>query len=126
MEVDIMNVGVSANTGNIYPKDVLEKAIIEFNEKYSIDNQCLCCFDNNDMELNLEKVSHSVYDLYINDDGNVMATINILKTPNGKMLQSVIDSGVLFNTYSCGIGKISENRTISDYKFLRVNLQIQD
>lgn len=114
-----MTVDVLSDNKHIYPKEVIKKAIDEFNSKYSEENPCLC--DNEQLtHTNLNKVSHSLSCLKMDKDDNVVANITILDTPEGKIIQDMIN-----DTYrSKGIATIDrDNLTVCDYTFISVQIK---
>ena len=75
-------------------------------------NETLCPGDA--MTCNLVDVSHKVVDIRI-DGNNAICDIDILETPQGKLLQTVIDKGVRIAPYIIGTadwesGKFELNR----------------
>ena len=60
-------------------------------------------FPENRLETDLTKVSHRVVNLYKKEDG-LYADIEILETPNGKLLEDIINKGnqVSFRTRGSG------------------------
>lgn len=60
--------------------------------------------------VSLEKVSHVVREMWW--DGNTwMGKIEVLSTPMGKILESLIDSGVTLGISSRGVGSTSTNES---------------
>jgi len=121
LRLNIMQVDVVSNQGYIYPKDVMEKAIDNFNAKYNDDNLCLCDNDGISIETDLAKITHSMGNLRMDDEGTISAEINVLDTTHGKILQDVLDSGVKMTAYSKGIAtvdSVDSVDTISDYRYL--------
>lgn len=125
LNYNIMKADVISDSGYMYPKDVMKKAIDNFNAKYDSDNQCLC--DNESLpNINLEKVSHSISNMAMDEDGVISADFKILGTPQGKILQDVIDINVEFKAFSNGIATIDvleDVNTVSDYRFISVSLK---
>ena len=74
-------------SGNVYPKEVMQKAIDEYMNSPE-DRRCGCFYTNDDFEklhtdVELSKVSHKIKNIEI-EDGKVVVEIKILQTPRGK------------------------------------------
>lgn len=78
------------------------------------------CFPKDRLETDLTKVSHRVVNLYKKEDG-LYADIEILETPNGKLLEDTINRGsqVSFRTRGSGylIYKEDGLSEVKDYIF---------
>ena len=77
--------------GRIYPREVLEKAIEEYNKK---ENNFGEFFDEwkqggyqDQGKINLSQVSHYIINSWIDDCGYISCKIKLLDTPLGKILQ---------------------------------------
>lgn len=89
--------------GRIYPKYVLEREIRNY-QKFIIENRALGELDHPDSSVvNLKNVSHIVREAYLENDV-VYGTVEILDTPSGKILQSLVESGVKLGISSRGVG----------------------
>lgn len=86
----------SPYTGRIYPREEVEKAIADYQTK--INAGAAFGTFNGDLDvspgvLNIANVSHKVTGLSINEAGEVIAEIEFLDTPPGKLAMSLaIDS----------------------------------
>ena len=89
--------------GRIYPIHVLEREVKNY-QKFIVENRALGELDHPDSSVvNLKNVSHIVREAYL-DTGVVYGTVEVLDTPSGKILQSLIDSGVKLGISSRGVG----------------------
>ena len=89
--------------GRIYPRSVLEREIINY-QKFIRENRALGECDHPDSSVvELKNVSHLVRDAKM-ENGNVVGTIELLDTPCGKILQSLVESGVTLGISSRGVG----------------------
>ena len=89
--------------GRIYPRSVLEREIINY-QKFIRENRALGECDHPDSSVvELKSVSHLVRDAKM-ENGNVVGTIELLDTPCGKILQSLVESGVTLGISSRGVG----------------------
>lgn len=89
--------------GRIYPKNILEREIRNY-QKFIKENRALGELDHPDSSVvELKNSSHIVREAYM--DGNIVyGTVEILNTPSGKILQSLVESGVTLGISSRGVG----------------------
>ena len=89
--------------GRIYPKVILEREIRNY-QKFIKENRALGELDHPDSSVvELKNASHMVREAYM--EGNVVyGTVEILNTPSGKILQSLVESGVTLGISSRGVG----------------------
>jgi hypothetical protein len=78
------------------------------------------CWTGNSSIVNLKNVSHIVREAHI-ENGTVAGTVEILNTPSGKTLQSLIDSKVKLGISSRGVGS---TRKQNDYHVVQDDFQL--
>ena len=89
--------------GRIYPKTILEREIMNY-QKLIQENRAMGECDHPDSSVvELKNVSHVVKEAYMQGD-IVYGAIEILDTPSGKIIQSLIESGVTLGISSRGVG----------------------
>ena len=89
--------------GRIYPKVILEREVRNY-QKFIAENRALGECDHPDSSVvELKNVSHIVREAYMDGD-SVFGSIEILDTPKGKIIQSLIESGVTLGISSRGVG----------------------
>jgi len=89
--------------GRIYPKGILEREIINY-QKFIRENRALGECDHPDTSVvELKNASHLVKEARMEGD-NVFGVIELLDTPSGKILQSLVESGVTLGISSRGVG----------------------
>jgi hypothetical protein len=102
--------------GRIYPKSILEREVINY-QKLISENRALGECDHPDSSVvELKNVSHIVREAKMQGD-NVYGVIEILDTPKGKIIQSLIESGVTLGISSRGVGSTSSrdgNQIVQD------------
>ena len=92
--------------GRVYPLPILEREIMNY-QKLIQENRALGECDHPDSSVvELKNVSHVVRAAHMEGD-NVYGTIEILETPSGKIIQSLIESGVTLGISSRGVGSTS-------------------
>ena len=89
--------------GRIYPIHVLEREVRNY-QKFIVENRALGELDHPDSSVvNLKNVSHVIREAYL-ESGTVYGVVELLDTPSGKILQSLVDSGVKLGISSRGVG----------------------
>jgi len=89
--------------GRVYPRPILEREIMNY-QKMIRENRALGECDHPDSSVvELKNVSHIVREAYMKGD-DVYGRIEILDTPSGKIIQSLIESGVTLGISSRGVG----------------------
>ena len=89
--------------GRIYPRSVLEREMVNY-QKFIRENRALGECDHPDTSvIELKNVSHIVREAHLEGD-DVVGTIELLDTPAGKILQSLVESGVTLGISSRGVG----------------------
>ena len=89
--------------GRIYPRAILEREIMNY-QKLIQENRAMGECDHPDSSVvELKNVSHVVKEAYMQGDV-VYGSIEILDTPSGKIIQSLIESGVTLGISSRGVG----------------------
>ena len=92
--------------GRIYPKSVLEREILNY-QKLIKENRALGECDHPDSSVvELKNVSHIVREARMQGD-DVYGTIELLDTPSGKIIQSLIESGITLGISPRGVGSTS-------------------
>ena len=89
--------------GRVYPKSILEREIRNY-QKFIQENRALGELDHPDSSVvELKNASHNIKEAYM--EGNIVyGTVEILNTPSGKILQSLVESGVTLGISSRGVG----------------------
>jgi hypothetical protein len=108
--------------GRIYPKAILEREIRNY-QKFINENRALGELDHPDASVvNLKNVSHIIREAYMETNGTVYGTIEILdKTPSGAILKGLIESGVKLGISSRGVGS---TRKQGDYHLVQDDFQL--
>jgi len=106
--------------GRIYPKPILEREIRNY-QKFIVENRALGELDHPDSSVvNLKNVSHIIREAYLEGDV-VYGTVEVLDTPSGKILQSLVESGVKLGISSRGVGS---TRKQGDYQVVQDDFQL--
>jgi len=71
--------------------------------------------------VNLKNVSHLITEAYMDDKGVVYGTLEVLSTPSGQILQSLVDSKVKIGISSRGVGSTKKQ---GDYQVVQDDFMI--
>jgi hypothetical protein len=89
--------------GRIYPQIILEREVRNY-QKFIAENRALGECDHPDSSVvELKNVSHIVREAYMEED-TCYGIVELLNTPAGKILQSLVESGVTLGISSRGVG----------------------
>ena len=96
--------------GRVYPRKVLEREVKNY-KKIVEDKRALGELDHpEESVINLRNASHMITEIWMNEGSNeVMGKMQVLETPSGKILRSLVDSGVSIGISSRGLGSVKEN-----------------
>jgi len=106
--------------GRVYPKAILEREIRNY-QKFIKENRALGELDHPDSSVvELKNASHNIKEAYM--EGNIVyGTVEILNTPSGKILQSLVESGVTLGISSRGVGS---TKTQGDMQIVQDDFQL--
>jgi len=95
--------------GRIYPHKVLVREVENY-KKLVRERRALGELDHpDDSVINLKNASHMVTEVWWNGQ-DVMGKVQVLNTPSGGILRSLVESGVKLGISSRGMGSVSENQ----------------
>jgi len=93
--------------GRIYPRSILEREIINY-QKFIRENRALGECDHPDTSVvELKNASHLIKEAKMDGD-TVFGVVELLDTPSGKILQSLVESGVTLGISSRGVGSTKQ------------------
>ena len=106
--------------GRVYPRTILEREIRNY-QKFIKENRALGELDHPDSSVvELKNSSHIIREAYM--EGNIVyGTVEILNTPAGKILQSLVESGVTLGISSRGVGS---TRSQGDLQIVQDDFQL--
>ena len=94
--------------GRVYPHQVLMREVENY-KKLVKEKRALGELDHpDDSVINLRNASHMVTDVWW-ENKNVMGKVQVLNTPAGGILRSLVESGVTLGISSRGMGSVSES-----------------
>jgi hypothetical protein len=106
--------------GRVYPQIILEREIKNY-QKFIKENRALGELDHPDSSVvELKNSSHIVKEAHM--EGNIVyGTVEILSTPSGKILQSLVESGITLGISSRGVGS---TKTEGDMEIVQDDFQL--
>lgn len=106
--------------GRVYPLPILEREIRNY-QKFIKENRALGECDHPDSSVvELKNASHIVREAYMEGD-ICYGTVELLDTPAGKILQSLVESGVTLGISSRGVGS---TKSEGDYQVVQDDFQL--
>lgn len=109
----------------IYPKNILERELVNF-QKLISENRALGELSHPETpNINLPLVSHKITELHF-EGNDIVGKAKVLDTPNGKIVKSLIDEGVVLGMSSRGLGSVKEHNTTNivqdDYRLATIDI----
>ena len=103
-EADVQN-----GNGRVYPRRILEREINNY-QKMVGDRRAVGELDHPDSSVvNLQNVSHLITEVWW-DGSNVMGKLEVLPTPSGNILKSLVNSGVKMGISSRALGSVKQHQ----------------
>ena len=106
--------------GRIYPLPILEREVRNY-QKFIEEKRALGECDHPESSVvELKNASHIIREAYMEGD-ICYGTVELLDTPSGKILQSLVESGVTLGISSRGVGS---TRREGDYQIVQDDFQL--
>jgi hypothetical protein len=113
--------GIRNGNGRVYPVPILEREINRNTDKIKNRNMLGELDHPTEGKIHLEKVSHCVTDLKMEQSGKVLGSVEVFDgldeeggTPKGRILGSLIRRGVRLGISSRGWGTTKENAGVNE------------
>lgn len=105
----LQRANVKNQNGRIYPRDVLEREAIKYQENFIKERRALGELDHPESQVvNLQNVSHNVINMAWNGD-DLIGTVEVLTTPSGNILRELFKAGIKLGISSRGMGSVKKN-----------------
>lgn len=112
MKIKLLRCDEPTAAGHIYPTEVVERAIEDYQEQMKKAGGFLYGDLNaNEVGINLAEVSHKITDIYL-EDGEVFVEVEVLDTPFGQHLSGMCDD---LHITPVGVGTLDKDGCIGDY-----------
>ena len=97
---------IKNRNGRVYPVPILQKEVARYAKEHIYKNRALGELGHpSGPTINLDRVSHKIEEL-VQEGENFVGKALILDTPNGKIVQHLLDAGVQLGVSSRGMGSI--------------------
>ena len=110
----------------VYPTFEINKAVQKVSDQIAGGTSVLGEVDHpEDLKINLDRVSHMLTSMWM-DGHNGYGKLKILPTPMGKLVETMLQSGVKLGVSSRGSGNVDEGSgNVSDFDIITVDVVAQ-
>ena len=112
--------------GRVYPVQQIRSAVDQLNEQ--INGGFSVCGEVDhpeDLKINLDRVSHMIQKMWM-DGPNGFGKLKLLPTPMGKLVDTMLKSGVKLGVSSRGSGNVDDSSgRVSDFEIVTVDIVAQ-
>lgn len=117
--------GVKNHNQRVYPVNEISGAVTSLMEKINGGFSVLGEVDHPDnLTVNLDRVSHMITDMWMEGQAG-MGKLKILPTPMGKLVETMLGSGVKLGVSSRGSGNVNHMGDVSDFEIVTVDIVAQ-
>lgn len=114
--------GLRNHNGRVYPLNEIRKAVEQINESIKQDSGVLGeCDHPQELQIHLDRVSHKITDMWM-DGQNGYGKLQILPTPCGQIVRTLLESGQKLGVSSRGSGNVNDDGEVSDFDMLTVDI----
>ena len=110
--------GIS-HDGRIFPKDVMEKAIKDFNENKEVG---WITRENNEVYPSLNDTIGTLKRVTIEENGEVFGDVQLLPTPEGEFVKNMIETDNI-HISPVGYGEVDENGVVKNIDITHFNIR---
>ena len=110
----------------VYPTSEISKAVQKVSEQVAGGSSVLGEVDHpEDLKINLDRVSHMITSMWM-EGHNGYGKLKILPTPMGKLVETMLQSGVKLGVSSRGSGNVDEaSGNVSEFDIITVDVVAQ-
>ena len=117
--------GVRNANERVYPINEIGRAVKTLNDQISTGYSVLGEVDHPEgLNINLDRVSHMITNMWM-EDSNGYGKLKILPTPMGKLVETMLESGVKLGVSSRGSGEVNESGDVSGFEIITVDVVAQ-
>jgi hypothetical protein len=114
--------GLRNHNGRVYPINEIKRAVEQINEAIRKDAGVLGeCDHPQELQIHLDRVSHKITEMWM-DGGNGYGKLQILPTPCGNIVKTLLECGVKLGVSSRGSGNVNDGGEVSDFDMLTVDI----
>lgn len=108
--------------GRVYPLTEIHKAVSIMQNSIKEDAGVLGeCDHPQELQIHLDRVSHKITEMWM-EGANGYGKLQILPTPHGNIVKTLLESGVRLGVSSRGSGNVDDNGKVSDFDMLTVDI----
>jgi hypothetical protein len=109
----------------VYSSQEIGRAVKTLNEQIAGGYSVLGEVDHpQDLKINLDRVSHMITKMWM-DGPNGYGKLKILPTPMGKLIETMLTSGVKLGVSSRGSGEVDNSGNVRDFEIITVDVVAQ-
>lgn len=102
--------GIKNKNGRIYPIPVMEHAVNEA-QKMINENRFVCQLEHPaSAKIDIAEIAAKINSIKLLEDGSVVGEMNILDTPKGKIVKTLIDEGIKLGVSTRGTGSVKKTK----------------
>ena len=118
--------GVKNANERVYPVNEIERAVGTLNDQISNGYSVMGEVDHPaDLKINLDRVSHVITKMWM-DGPNGFGKMKIIPTPMGKIVHTMLDSGVKLGVSSRGSGEVDDSTgKVRNFEIVTVDIVAQ-
>ena len=106
----------------VYPVFEISKAVESVMEQIKNGDSVLGeCDHPEELTINLDRVSHMITEMHM-DKANGVGKLQILPTPSGNIVKTLIECGVKLGVSSRGSGNVDDNGYVSDFEIVTIDI----
>jgi len=110
------------HNGRVYPKDEIEKAVNQLNERIQTTGPIPGELDHPEgLNVNFDRISHLITGMEMNG-ANGMGEMKVVKAGLGLIVEGVIAAGMQVGVSSRGSGNIDSGGRVSDFDIVTVDI----
>ena len=114
--------GIRNHNGRVYPVNEIRKAVENVNEAIKKDSGVLGeCDHPQELQIHLDRVSHKITEMWM-DGANGYGKLQILPTPCGNIVKTLLECGVKLGVSSRGSGNVDDDGQVSEFEMLTVDI----
>lgn len=109
----------------VYSKDEIGRAVNTLNEQISGGYSVCGEVDHpDDLKINLDRVSHTINKMWM-DGPNGYGKLQIIPTPMGQIVKTMLECGVKLGVSSRGSGEVDQMGNVKDFEIITVDIVAQ-
>ena len=117
--------GIRNQNERVYPVEEISKAVMGLMEKVQQGTPILGEVDHPDeLTINLDRVSHKITEMWM-DGANGFGKLQIIPTPMGQIVRTLLEDGVKLGVSSRGSGNVDHSGNVSDFDIVTVDVVAQ-